>query len=262
MAALCPPPIPEPPSEAGLGKWWFLNTKPNLSVSNLLSVLSSSAEIESADPRNAAGDCRRRTTPSTDLPPPSKRASEGNPQKQAKGDEASDKGSSSSGDDEDGQGAGRGGGGRQGGGPSPRPAIADTWEMNRYWIPHVDINKRVITAEVQYYLGPQSTVRAYTRDGEDGFLITTPGECLTDEQIDNICRKSKEAWEQQAAKRMLKECTSRLKRPLNQPVIVNSGRVVNEGFVTSRSGDRGRHRTRRCRQVSDSGMSRSRLPLS
>lgn len=70
-------------------------------------------------------------------------------------------------------------------------------EKNRYWIPNLDINKKVITQEIQYYLGPESTVRPYTREvlhllisirnsywsdtqGEDGFLITTPGECLTD----------------------------------------------------------------------------------
>ena len=34
--------------------------------------------------------------------------------------------------------------------------------MNRYWIPHWDIQKRVITQELQYYLGPQATVRPYT----------------------------------------------------------------------------------------------------
>jgi hypothetical protein len=71
-------------------------------------------------------------------------------------------------------------------------------EKNRYWIPNLDINKKVITQEIQYYLGPEATVRPYTRDvspnvpagllqhiltghqGEDGFLITTPSECLTD----------------------------------------------------------------------------------
>ena len=70
--------------------------------------------------------------------------------------------------------------------------------MNKYWIPHLDIHKKVITQELQYYLGPEATVRSFTREvgdvlrlvcdglgvdgpqGEDGFLITTPGPCLTD----------------------------------------------------------------------------------
>jgi hypothetical protein len=35
-------------------------------------------------------------------------------------------------------------------------------EKNQYWIPNLDINKKVITQEIQFYLGPESTVRAYT----------------------------------------------------------------------------------------------------
>ncbi|EKJ76210.1 hypothetical protein FPSE_03685 [Fusarium pseudograminearum CS3096] len=52
--------------------------------------------------------------------------------------------------------------------------------MNKYWIPHQDIHRKVITQELQCYLGPQATVRPYTLEGEDGFLISTPGSCLTD----------------------------------------------------------------------------------
>ncbi|KAH7148683.1 hypothetical protein EDB81DRAFT_933094 [Dactylonectria macrodidyma] len=55
--------------------------------------------------------------------------------------------------------------------------------MNKYWIPHLDIHKKVITQELQYYLGPEATVRPYTLEGEDGFLITTPGSCLTDVSV-------------------------------------------------------------------------------
>lgn len=52
--------------------------------------------------------------------------------------------------------------------------------MNKYWLPNMEINKKVITQELPYYLGPEAHVRPYTKDGEDGFLITTPGPCLTD----------------------------------------------------------------------------------
>jgi len=94
--------------------------------------------------------------------------------------------------------------------------------MNRYWIPHLDIHKKVITQELQYYLGPEATVRSFTREGEDGFLITTPGPCLTDEQIDDICVKSKEMWEKQAAARSSGTTSSKvLKRPLHQPVVMS-----------------------------------------
>ncbi|KAK4138037.1 hypothetical protein BT67DRAFT_128625 [Trichocladium antarcticum] len=92
--------------------------------------------------------------------------------------------------------------------------------MNRYWIPHLDIHNKVITHELQYYLGPDATVRSFTREGEDGFLITTPGGCLTDEQIDDICVKSKEMWEKQAAARASGSPSKVLKRPLHQPVVM------------------------------------------
>ncbi|KAK2068386.1 hypothetical protein P8C59_003025 [Phyllachora maydis] len=92
--------------------------------------------------------------------------------------------------------------------------------MNRWWIPNTDIHKRVITQELPYYLGPEATVRPYTREGEDGYLITTPGSCLTDEQIDDICVKSRELWERQAVARQGRS-SKPLKRPLHQPVMVS-----------------------------------------
>ena len=36
--------------------------------------------------------------------------------------------------------------------------------MNKYWIPHLDIHKKVIQSELQYYLGPEATVRPFTRE--------------------------------------------------------------------------------------------------
>ncbi|KAF7559565.1 hypothetical protein G7046_g4586 [Stylonectria norvegica] len=34
--------------------------------------------------------------------------------------------------------------------------------LNKYWIPHLDIHKKIITQELQCFLGPQATVRPYT----------------------------------------------------------------------------------------------------
>ncbi len=34
-------------------------------------------------------------------------------------------------------------------------------DKNQYWIPSLDISKNVIVQEIQYYLGPESTVRQY-----------------------------------------------------------------------------------------------------
>ncbi|KAL2266259.1 hypothetical protein VTJ83DRAFT_5611 [Remersonia thermophila] len=46
----------------------------------------------------------------------------------------------------------------------------------------------------QYHLGPEATVQSFTCNGEDGVLMTTPGPCLSDEQIDETCVKSCEMW--------------------------------------------------------------------
>ncbi|RCI09064.1 hypothetical protein L249_5105 [Ophiocordyceps polyrhachis-furcata BCC 54312] len=94
--------------------------------------------------------------------------------------------------------------------------------MNRYWIPYLDIHRKVITQELQFHLGPQATVRPYTLQGEDGFLISTPGACLTDEQIDDICRKSKQLWERQAAAKIRENPSKSLKRPLHQPIVISN----------------------------------------
>ncbi|TVY83217.1 hypothetical protein LSUE1_G005012 [Lachnellula suecica] len=118
-------------------------------------------------------------------------------------------------------------------------------EKNRYWIPNLDINKKVITQEIQYYLGPESTVRPYTMEGEDGFLITTPGECLTDEQIDDICNKSKDVWEKQAAQRTKKDSDRPLKRPLHKPVVVSRGTRSDHTRHRRHSDERGEGSSRR-----------------
>ncbi|KAF3760692.1 hypothetical protein M406DRAFT_268796 [Cryphonectria parasitica EP155] len=92
--------------------------------------------------------------------------------------------------------------------------------MNKYWIPSQEIHKKVITQDLQYYLGPQATVRPFTREGEDGFLITTPGPCLSDEQINDICEKSRDVWASKAAARATEPSDKALKRPLHQPVVI------------------------------------------
>lgn len=129
--------------------------------------------------------------------------------------------------------------------------------MNKYWIPHLDIHKKVITQELQYYLGPEATVRSFTREvsssvSRESSRLTAAGRrwlsdhntrALPDrcepprtarwnpdlgreidtrqEQIDDICVKSKDMWEKQAAARASGSSTRVLKRPLHQPVVIS-----------------------------------------
>ncbi|KAJ9141624.1 hypothetical protein NKR19_g7400 [Coniochaeta hoffmannii] len=128
--------------------------------------------------------------------------------------------------------------------------MSSSSDMNQYWYSNVDIHRKVITQELQYYLGPQATVRPYTFEGEDGFLVTTPGPALSDEQINDICLKSREMWERQAAARGQLNQDKPLKRPLHQPVIItkagssNSNRRRGTDRWRNGSGGRGEEKRR------------------
>ncbi|KAI9730651.1 MAG: hypothetical protein M1818_008133 [Claussenomyces sp. TS43310] len=129
-------------------------------------------------------------------------------------------------------------------------------KMNRYWLPNLEINKKVITQELQFYLGPDAQTLIYEEchadpeKGEDGFLITTPGPyassklmCNPKEQIDDICEKSREVWKKQAEARSRQESDKAiksdkpLKRPLNQPILVSRGLPSSDSSFRSRERD-------------------------
>lgn len=67
---------------------------------------------------------------------------------------------------------------------------------------------------------------------------------ITKEQIDDICRKSKEVWEKQAAARMKNDKSEGpekpLKRPLNQPILVSRATDSGRRDERRRSDDRSR----------------------
>ncbi|KAL8338270.1 hypothetical protein RB598_006910 [Gaeumannomyces tritici] len=113
----------------------------------------------------------------------------------------------------------------------------------------MDIHKKVIVAEIQYHLGPQASVRPFTKEGEDGFLIMTPGPCLSDEQIDDICIKSREMWERQAAARG-STGDKPLKRPLHKPVVISKSGSHGSHHRSRRGDDRGSSYRRRQRRGS------------
>jgi hypothetical protein len=79
---------------------------------------------------------------------------------------------------------------------------------------------------------------------------------IPQEQIDDICRKSKDLWEKQAAARSKKDAEKAekgekpLKRPLHQPVLVSKG-----SSARSDDGRRGRRSNERRRD--DGGRRRS-----
>ena len=64
------------------------------------------------------------------------------------------------------------------------------------------------------------------------------------EQIDDICVKSKEMWERQAAARSSGNPERPLKRPLHQPVVISKGGSSSESS-RRRHHDRRSHESRR-----------------
>ena len=68
---------------------------------------------------------------------------------------------------------------------------------------------------------------------------------LIQEQIDDICIKSKEMWERQAAARSSGSPDKPLKRPLHQPVLIQRGFTGDTSHRRARHHNRSSHDSRR-----------------
>ena len=153
----------------------FANGKPKFAYVEVVKVESNNIRenleesIKHAGPRVVAGDCSRRTNrPADALPPPTSSSKRSNTQARMGDQNNGTTGFGNSGDGDDGGDDGDDKGkhpGKDGeGGSLSSPSKTMKTESNRYWIPNLDINKKVITQEIQYYLGPESTIRPYTRE--------------------------------------------------------------------------------------------------
>jgi hypothetical protein len=128
--------------------------------------LSESIETtQGGNPRLVAGHCRpRKERSNVALPPPP--SSKINTTSSGEGRSAVKTHASGNGGDGDGD------GGedddlprdRDGSPASPNQKAAIQNSMNTYWIPNADIHKKVITKEIQYYLGPDSEARPYEHE--------------------------------------------------------------------------------------------------
>ncbi|KAF2432927.1 hypothetical protein EJ08DRAFT_561244, partial [Tothia fuscella] len=88
---------------------------------------------------------------------------------------------------------------------------------NSYFVPGFGISRSIIQSEIRYFCGPDATVRPYTHQDRDGYLVTTPGPPLTKDQVDDLKDASREFEERQAERTQVKghdECF------VNKPVPV------------------------------------------
>ncbi|GFF37024.1 conserved hypothetical protein [Aspergillus udagawae] len=44
-------------------------------------------------------------------------------------------------------------------------------QVQQYWLPGYGLSRHIVLGHIQYFLGPSATVRPYTYQGRDGYLI-------------------------------------------------------------------------------------------
>ena len=53
----------------------------------------------------------------------------------------------------------------------------------QYFVPGYLISRNIICSHIQFFLGPYASVRPYSYQGREGYLVTTPGQPLTEVRI-------------------------------------------------------------------------------
>ncbi|MCJ1373768.1 hypothetical protein MMC20_004997 [Loxospora ochrophaea] len=98
-------------------------------------------------------------------------------------------------------------------------------EYKQYFVPGYAISRHIIISHIQYFLGPYASVRPYSYQGREGYLVTAPGQTLTKEQIEDLQNLSRQ-YEQQATERMITSTSSSQADDLyiNKPVQVQQRR--------------------------------------
>ncbi|CEJ56436.1 hypothetical protein PMG11_02643 [Penicillium brasilianum] len=71
--------------------------------------------------------------------------------------------------------------------------------VQQYWLPGYGLSRHIVLGHIHYFLGPTASVRPYSYQGREGYLIT--GMPLTRDQIDDLAAMSRE-YEKQEALRM------------------------------------------------------------
>ncbi|EEP82588.1 predicted protein [Uncinocarpus reesii 1704] len=72
-------------------------------------------------------------------------------------------------------------------------------QPQEYWLPGYGLSRHIVLSKMQYFLGPTASVRPYSYQGREGYLVT--GAPLTRGQIDDL-KKMSQVYEQEASLRM------------------------------------------------------------
>ncbi|PTU21420.1 hypothetical protein P175DRAFT_0508397 [Aspergillus ochraceoroseus IBT 24754] len=89
-------------------------------------------------------------------------------------------------------------------------------QVQQYWLPGYGLSRHIVLGQIQYFLGPSATVRPYTYQGREGYLIV--GMPLTRKQIDDLTIMSRE-YERQESLRMAGGTVNSSSNPQSEPYI-------------------------------------------
>ncbi|KAJ5561424.1 hypothetical protein N7461_000185 [Penicillium sp. DV-2018c] len=70
--------------------------------------------------------------------------------------------------------------------------------VQQYWLPGYCLSRHIVLGHIHYFLGPSATVRPYSYQGREGYLIN--GVPITRDQIDDLMVMSREYERQEAAR--------------------------------------------------------------
>ncbi|KAL2835628.1 hypothetical protein BJY01DRAFT_238714 [Aspergillus pseudoustus] len=95
-------------------------------------------------------------------------------------------------------------------------------QVQQYWLPGYGLSRQIVLGQIQFFLGPSATVRPYTYQGREGYLIV--GVPLTREQINDLAIMSRE-YERQETLRMAGDPNSQTEPYINEiiPVRLTTG---------------------------------------
>lgn len=109
--------------------------------------------------------------------------------------------------------------------------------VQEYWLAGYELSRQIVLRQIQYFLGPSATVRPYSYQGREGYLIV--GTPLTKQQIADLRRQSKEYERQQTIRMKTKRTGSDAEEPdldINSIIVFGSKRNHQHGRPGHRDG--------------------------
>ncbi|KAH8692654.1 hypothetical protein BGW36DRAFT_23992 [Talaromyces proteolyticus] len=92
-------------------------------------------------------------------------------------------------------------------------------QEQQYWLPGFGLSRHIVLGHIQYFLGPNASVRPFTYQGREGYLIN--GMPLTREQINDLAVMSREYERQEAARMTHAGMESSSEPYINEPIPVS-----------------------------------------